>query len=142
MTKRIIRTKGDWLGLADMIRSEGRKFGTVVEMSQYLGVPRPTLVSAIRRGDFPREFVMEEVEEEDPVPEKMDKPSVEYAGPNEAMIKFVSALPLSAEELMSVSGMDPEVWAIEKQESTAWQMGRSDKKKNLVYVVNHLIPIF
>jgi hypothetical protein len=53
---------------------------------------------------------------------------------NEAWVKYEAPLPLTAEELAAIAGIDSDVWILAEQKPNAWMMGRSDKTVDLEIV--------
>lgn len=94
---------------------------TIAELAKRLEIPVRTIGDALSRGDIVFDFHKPVVEEDglDTVVWKEDS--------NEAILKFKSAQPLTAEEAAVVGGVDLDIWKIESQRVNMWQVGRKDK---------------
>lgn len=52
---------------------------------------------------------------------------------NEAVLKFVSGDPLTAQEAVALAGVDLDIWSIESHRVNMWQMGRKDREVALSF---------
>jgi hypothetical protein len=107
------------------IQAEADEFGeweSVLAFSRIMRIPYTTVTDAITAGKLILTLTSPEA----------NKVEFKETG-NEAMLKFNSAKPLTAEEAAKVAGVDLTVWKIESQNVNMWQMGRKDREMDVSY---------
>lgn len=84
-----------------------------------------TVYSAYRRGDLEYERIINTANEAEAV-------DFNVKG-NDAVLKFKTGEPMSAEDVMDLAGVDEDEWKIEDYEITLWQVGAKSVVKDLTY---------
>ena len=126
--------KWDWKKIREEAISmveKFKQFETVVEFSEAFGIPQTTIKDALSRGDLIWEEIFAD-EVIDPSEQENSKDGLNVKKKkNRATIKYKSGEPLSKEELMILSDLDPDEWEVVSEKINAWQIGRKNKKVDL-----------